>query len=365
MRSKDFNNLSASPITPHLSLFYKLSFFASILAFLVILLGSYVRLSNAGLGCPDWPGCYGQLMVPQQGAVTEGNPLGTRAPIIDTHKAWKEMIHRYLAGTLALSIFFLALLSLFRRRIGQPKFLPLILVGVVVFQALLGMWTVTLKLHPLVVMGHLAGGYATFVLLSWQTLRIAQFEKQRSPSEAPSFIQNQITSHWKKLRIAALFGTLLLLIQITLGAWTSANYASLACPDFPTCQGKWWPEFHFSQAFTFWHEFGPNYEWGVLNNPARVTIQMMHRLGAVLVFIYWFILSLKILFKPVYADLKKNGWAILFLLLLQISLGISNILFFLPLGVAVAHTGVAALLLFSMIALLSTLNPQDAKLKAI
>lgn len=345
----------------HHSFFYKLSLFASLLAFLVILLGAYVRLSNAGLGCPDWPGCYGRLIVSQEnemgGTVRESNLQNP----IDSSKAWKEMIHRYLAGALALSILLLAIFSMIQKTPGMPRIYPFVLLGLIIFQALLGMWTVTLKLHPLVVMGHLLGGYATFILISWQTLRMSQSEKQSYLLGGPSFIQNQVTSHWKKLRSAAILGAVLLFLQIILGAWTSSNYASLACPDFPTCQGKWWPEFHFAQAFTFWHEFGPNYEWGILNNTARVTIHMMHRIGALIVFIYWLNLSLRILWKPIYADLRSFGALIFCLLLLQVGLGISNVILHLPLAVAVAHTGVAVLLLFSMIALISTLNPRETK----
>ncbi len=317
------------------SFFYKLSFFATSLAFLVILLGSYVRLSDAGLGCPDWPGCYGHLVVSQESS-----------SIFDAHKAWKEMTHRYLAGSLAVSILILFILSLRR---GARPYAPTILLFLVIFQALLGMWTVTLKLHPLVVMGHLMGGYTTFILLAWQTLSVRQHERLlrgdlRLRLKAPQ--RGNLPSSFGKF---VFLGFFLLILQIVLGAWLSANYASLACPDFPTCQGKWWPEFHFSQAFTFWHEFGPNYEWGILNNTARVTIHMMHRLGAALVLGYWLILSLFILLKPFHADLKKAAFGILCLLFLQVSLGISNVLFHLPLGVAVAHTGVGALLLFSVL----------------
>lgn len=316
--------------------------FATLLAFLVILLGSYVRLSNAGLGCPDWPGCYGKLMVPQPQVVQVSHPDSEFHP----HKAWKEMIHRYLAGSLALSILLLAFLALFQRREGRPVLLPLLLLALVVFQALLGMWTVTLKLHPLVVMGHLLGGYSTFILLLWLSYRTRERERgERAPL------------HYQGLPAWVAFGFLLLLLQIILGGWLSANYASLACPDFPTCQGRWWPEFHFSQAFTFWHEFGPNYEWGILNNTARVTIHMMHRLGAMAVFAYWLCLSLLLLSKPIYSDLRGNAWLVLICLLAQVGLGVSNILFLLPLGVAVAHTGMAALLLAAILCLWLRLHP--------
>lgn len=314
------------------SFFYKLSLLATILAFIVILFGSYVRLSNAGLGCPDWPGCYGKLMVPESSIAQSSHPDSD----FSAPKAWKEMLHRYLAGGLALLILCMALMAPFQRRFGMPFWTPLFLLALVIFQALLGMWTVTLKLHPLVVMSHLVGGYATFLLLAWQSFSL----KMSSLPSAAGFL-------WKPLKPYIFLGALLVLIQIVLGGWLSSNYASLACPDFPTCQGKWWPEFHFSQAFTFWHEFGPNYEWGILNNTSRVTIHMMHRLGSVVVTLYWLVFSLVLLLKPVYQGLRKSISLVLLCLIIQITLGISNIIFYLPLPVAVAHTGMAALLLLA------------------
>lgn len=324
------------------SFFYKLSVFATLLSFLVILLGSYVRLSNAGLGCPDWPGCFGELSVPTLEAVAISHPEHE----FSSHKAWKEMAHRYLAGGLGLSILALAIASLFQRKKPKPRLLSFGILILVIFQAMLGMWTVTLKLHPLVVMTHLLGGYSTFILLAYLTWKVGRQEKSQNPDAL----------HFKCLPRWVSLGLGLLILQIILGGWLSANYASLACPDFPTCQGRWWPSFHFSEAFTFWHSFGPNYEWGVLNNSARVTIHMMHRLGALVVFLYWFVLCLVLILKPIYTDLRVNALWILFFLFLQIALGITNVLLHLPLVIAVAHTGVAILLLFSMLSLLLRLQ---------
>jgi len=325
-------------------IFSRLSLFATFLAFLVVVLGAYVRLSNAGLGCPDWPGCYGHMGVPSAEKAQLSHP---DSPLVPS-KAWKEMVHRYLAGTLGLLVLSLAILSLkVRRERNIPVFLPWFLLALVIFQALLGMWTVTLKLHPLVVMAHLLGGFATLGLLGWMSLCVVG--RGRATGRSP--LQSD-----HSLRLGAILGLILLILQIALGGWMSANYASLACPDFPTCQGHWWPAMNLKEALTLWREIGPNYEGGVLDNPARMTIHWFHRLGAV-------VLSLFLLFLSVKAW-KMGGWirvlgvVIGTLLVLQISLGISNILFQLPIAVATAHNGVAALLFLSLIALPSSLAIQ-------
>ena len=219
------------------SFFTKLSLFATILAIVVVVLGAYTRLTDAGLGCPDWPGCYGQLTPPTDQS-------------IDSQKAWTEMIHRYFAGTLGLVILVLAIVAIFKRkqpnvgaRRAVPLQLPLVLLGLVIFQALLGMWTVTMLLNPLVVMAHLLGGMATLGLLWWLALR--------SQSNSLKFaIRNSQSAINPNLKTWATLGLIILGIQIALGGWTSANYAALACPDFPQCQGQWWPSMDFSGAFT-------------------------------------------------------------------------------------------------------------------
>ncbi len=321
------------------SLYKKIALFATCLAFLVVIFGAYVRLSNAGLGCPDWPGCYGKLIVPDSFHVEKNYPNS----FLETHKAWKEMIHRYLAGSLGGSIFLLMVLSIgFKKRNSEyPIYLPFLLFGMVVYQALLGMWTVTIKLHPLVVTAHLLGGFTTLGLLWWNYLSVgAHGSPCREAGRAPLPSLN-------RLNLWIILGLLLLLFQISLGAWTSSNYAALACPDFPTCQGNWIPSFNFQEAFHLSKEFGPNYEGGVLNNESRMTIHFLHRVGAVFVFVYLSILSIKI-FKR---GFKKNAFFLASLLILQLSLCISNVIFQLPLSVAVAHNGVAALLFLSLIRL--------------
>jgi len=304
-----------------------------LLAFVVIVLGAYTRLTDAGLGCPDWPGCYGHLVVPaSEEQVVEKHYLEQRA--LEPEKGWMEMIHRYFAGTLGLFILAIAIWS-WRRRAhdpAQPLWLPLFLLGLVIFQAALGMWTVTLLLKPVVVMAHLLGGFATLSFLVLLALRTAP---RRPLSVSP---------RW---RGAAAAGLLILVLQIALGGWTSTNYAALSCGDFPTCQGKWVPEMDFDEAFVMWRGLGVNYEYGVLDNPARTAIHVTHRIGAVvtLLFLGWLVIRI------LRHDRTLAGAALLVggLLLVQFSLGIANVLLQLPLGVATAHNGVAALLLISLV----------------
>ncbi|MFU8797377.1 MAG: COX15/CtaA family protein [Gammaproteobacteria bacterium] len=288
----------------------KIMTFAIVLTLIVIMLGAYTRLKDAGLGCPDWPGCYGALTV-QPGT-------------IEPEKAWIEMIHRYVAGMLGLLIFFIA----FKIR----SIMAFIVAGLVIFQALLGMWTVTLKLLPIVVMGHLLGGMAILGLLTW--LRASIFT-----SHAPPFEK-------KGLRIFALIGLVILMIQIALGGWVSSNYAALICPDVLSCQGKLMPALDFKQAFQLFSQIGPNYQGGVLENTARVTIQFMHRVGAIITVLYLLILSIR-----VFPRYKKLAIGIIFTLGVQMTLGILNIVWMLPLSTAVLHNGVAALLLMLIVTL--------------
>jgi len=307
--------------------------FTCFLAFAVIVLGAYTRLADAGLGCPDWPGCYGQLTVPDTAEqVTDRSYLDQRP--LEPEKGWKEMIHRYFAGTLGLAILLIAIWSWVRRRgdPDQPVWLPSFLLLLVIFQAALGMWTVTLLLKPVVVMGHLLGGFATFSLLVLLALRV----RRRRPVT--------VSGQW---RGAAAIGLLILVAQIALGGWTSSNYAALACLDFPTCQGSWAPEMDFGEAFVMWRGLGVNYEYGVLEHPARTAIHITHRIGALVTLLYlgWLVLAL------LRSGGGLRGAAVLVggLLLLQLGLGIGNVLLHLPLGVATAHNGAAALLLISMV----------------
>jgi cytochrome c oxidase assembly protein subunit 15 len=311
--------------------FVRLARAGAVLALVVVMLGAWVRLTDAGLGCPDWPGCYGRLLVPD--AATPQHELGSEyARPLEAGKAWREMIHRYLASTLGLICLALAVIAWRNRRDpAQPWRAPVALVALVVFPGLLGMWTVTLLLKPIVVVAHLLGGFATLALLvslgRWRTVRFPQ------PTAG--------------LRALGLAAAAALVLQISLGGWTSANYAALACPDFPTCQTQWWPALaDFEEGFVLWRGLGVDYEGGVLDHPARVAVHFTHRLGAVLaaVLIAW--LGWRLARE---SATRADGAAVLAVLLLQLSLGVSIVWFGVPLAVAVLHNGVAALLLLTVL----------------
>ena len=315
--------------------FHRLATIAAIVAFCVIVLGAFVRLSDAGLGCPDWPGCYGQFSWPVEApAVAEANQAFPERPV-ESEKAWKEMVHRYLAGALVILVLALNILSWTpANRQAGLRLLSALLLVLILFQAALGMWTVTLKLWPIVVLSHLMGGLATFAMLLWLVYR--------SGSSASS-------QALVRIRPFIITGLIVLVIQLALGGWTSANYSALACPDFPTCQGEMWPDSDFREGFILWREIGVDYEGGVLDLPSRVAIHITHRTGALLVFIILGWLAFKLLRNT---ETQAGGYVLGTLLVAQLTLGILNILLYLPLPNAVAHNGVGALLLAMMIWLL-------------
>lgn len=313
----------------------KLAWFGVVLALFVVVLGAFVRLSDAGLGCPDWPGCYGQAAWPTE--TTEIAQANEAFPdrLVEPHKAWKEMVHRYFAGTLGLIVLALFIWAFIKRR-DMPYALPLILGFVILFQALLGMWTVTLQLKPIIVMGHLMGGMLTLSLLCWLAL-----------SNSPSITAYRYAGHVKQPMV--ILALILVVIQIMLGGWTSSNYAALSCIGFPLCNGELWPNMNLSEAFVMWRGLGINYEFGVLDAPSRVAIQMMHRIGFVVLSVYLIWLSSRLMKNR---ELMPLGITILTLLAVQTLLGITNVTFNLPLIAATAHNGVAALLLLSIVVLL-------------
>src|SRR5277367_5210059 len=238
--------------------FRRLSLIGALLAAVVVVLGAWVRLTDAGLGCPDWPGCYGHVY-PNAGQAAPQSA----APFA---KALHEMVHRYFAGTLGLIILSLAVWAVrFRKDRGQPLVPAVLLLGIVCLQAALGALTVTLLLKPLIVTLHLLGGLSTLGVLWWLSL---------SPE------MRQLTERETALRKYACVGLAALVLQIALGGWTSSNYAAIACPDLPTCQRSWWPPMDFRDAFVLWRGLGQNFAGGVLANPARVAIHFTHRLGA-------------------------------------------------------------------------------------
>ena len=376
--------------------YHRIAWAAVLLALCVIVFGGFVRLSNAGLSCPDWPTCYGKATWPNADhEIAAANEVFERA--VEVPKAWREQFHRHIAALLGVFTLVLALLAARRRPGGIGSILAaaalvaasipvymgvpgvfegdhvvslglflsaelLLLVQairwnnsdsarlattlfmVIVFQAVLGMWTVIWLVKPVIVMAHLLGGLLTFSLLVWLAWKT-------TPSAA------LVVAEAPKLRRLLWVGLGLLVVQIALGGWTSANYAALACgTDYPTCLGQWWPEQDYGEAFVLWRGIGVDYEGGVLDGPARVAIQMVHRLFALLVTGHLLFVGIRMLRTP---GLVFWGSVLLVLLATQVTLGISNIVAGLPLWVATAHNAGAALLLFTVVGLLARLRAPE------
>jgi heme a synthase len=311
-----------------------------VLCFSVVVLGAYVRLTTAGLGCPDWPGCYGHITPPSQLDVAQNNQVFPNKPI-DEGKAWREMIHRYAASTLGLICVALAVLAFATRR-QRLVSLPLAwgLVAIIVFQGLLGMLTVTWQVTPLVVTGHLLFGLTTLSLLWWLWLSLQGNHASGAPDTARLV--------WRLTFV----GLLALIVQIALGGWTSTNYAAIACPDFPTCQNAWWPNADFRDAFVLWRGLGVNYEGGVLSIPARVAIHLTHRMGAIVAALTLTLAAVTAIRRKASSTYVIAAYAVLAALILQLTIGITMVLRGFPLSLATAHTAGAALLLLSVLALL-------------
>jgi cytochrome c oxidase assembly protein subunit 15 len=320
------------------TLFRRLCLVATFVALCVVVLGAWVRLSHAGLDCPDWPGCYGHLTVGQ--ALDNADHANAAFPErpLEADKALKEMIHRYLATGLGLLILAIAAVAWSNRRDpSQPLRLPLFLVALVVFQGVLGMWTVTLLLKPLVVSAHLLGGLTTLSLLWWLALRVDRTTRPSADSG---------------LRTLAVSGLAVLTMQILLGGWVSSNYAALACPDFPTCQRSFWPDMDFNDAFVLWRGLGIDYEGGVLDHPARVAIHFVHRVGALVTALVLGVLAWRAVRTGRSSTVRTCGAVLAALLVVQWTVGPLMVLNALPLELATAHNAVAALLVLTMVALL-------------
>ena len=322
---------------------HRLATIAVIIAFCVIVLGAWVRLSHAGLGCPDWPGCYAQLTWPDAAQeIQTANQAFPERPY-ESNKAWREMVHRYLAGSLMLLIFAIAWVAWRGQKINHPpnrklKVLATTLVVLIIFQALLGMWTVTLKLKPIIVMAHLLGGLTSFSLILW-----LMFLSGQQTSDKPNI-------KIRKMRPAIITAIIVLASQIALGGWTSANYAALACPDVPMCTGQWWPETDFKEGFVLWREIGVDYEGGLLDQRSRVAIHLTHRIGAVVTLIVLVVLAFRLFKIP---RLEAGGQLLMLLVFTQFTLGVLNVALYLPLANAVAHNAGAALLLATLLGILN------------
>ena len=307
-----------------------LSLFGVLFGFVVVALGAWTRLVDAGLGCPDWPGCYGFVVFPTSEAdVVIAEARFPQFPY-DINKAIPEVVHRYFAATLGLVAIALSYISFKQREDINIRYWCLGLLVFICCQGLFGYLTVSLKLLPIIVTGHLFGGFITVSLFFFIFVRAGNFDLLDSFN-----IQG--------LKYIALTCLFLLLIQIFLGAWTSTNYASLACPDFPKCQGSFSPEMDFKKGFSFDQEVGPNYLYGLLDNPSRVAIHYSHRVTALILTFAYLILISRLWFTAA-APLASTVGVIL---LTQISLGIMNVVYVLPLYIAIAHNLVAAMLLIS------------------
>lgn len=323
---------------------FRLSLVTTVFAFAVVILGAYTRLVDAGLGCPDWPGCYGHFLWPNQpDEIAKAEARFPDAPV-ELDKTWPEMVHRYFAGVLGLIILTIVLTAIHLRRQTQhvPLKLPLLILIVVILQGVFGMWTVTLKLWPKVVTGHLLGGFATLSLLWLLVQRLGAQTWSLSLQESTQ-LKNSSLLLWLAL--------ILLVMQIALGGWVSSNYAALACADIPLCHGQWLPETDFRAGFNLLQDIGPNYLGGQLDNKARTAIHLGHRLGAILTALTIILLGIR-LWSVGNAQVKS--WVLLLwaILVIQLTLGISNIVFVLPLYIAVGHNVFAAVLLLVIIAMI-------------
>ncbi|HYG32064.1 MAG TPA: COX15/CtaA family protein [Methylophilaceae bacterium] len=321
--------------------FKRVVLLSALLAICVVGLGAYVRLSDAGLGCPDWPGCYGYMSVPEsEAAIAQAQAFFPDSPL-EAHKAWKEMVHRYLAGILGLLILSLCVLGWRdRENIQVSPWTPTALLILVTFQAALGMWTVTMLLKPAIVTAHLLGGMATLGLLVWITHRHwGSSSEQYLPAITP--------------RVLIRGAVIVLFAQIMLGGWTSSNYAALACTDFPTCHNEWMPPMDFSNGFHWIRELGEGINGTPMTLEALTAIQWTHRIGALIVFIYLGGLGVYLL---KYAKLRATAVSLVVLLLVQIALGVANLVLHLPLVLAVAHNLGAALLLVTLVILNSKIT---------
>jgi len=289
------------------------------LAFVVILLGAYTRLTNAGLSCPDWPNCYGYITAPHTATQLEGAAARFPGSAVDVKKAWTEMTHRYFAGTEGILILILSCSILFGRKAKNLKTVTIatLLIVLLCVQVMLGMWTVTEKLKPVIVLLHLVTGLSILSLLWWAYLDLnvhQEIYSSRIYAPFPPFL-------WLALLIVA--------GQIILGGWVSTHYAGLACIDFPYCNGTLLPELKFN-------EFHTN----------LITIHMAHRIGALITAIYLSLLAIKLAFNPYF---RSIAILIILLLSLQLTLGFLNIVWLLPVWIALAHHCVAILLLLTIL----------------
>lgn len=325
---------------------FRLALLACGLALVVLALGAFTRLADAGLGCPDWPTCYGHLLWPTTSEhIRAANQAYPDMPVL-TDKTWPEMVHRYAAASLGLIAVILVTFAIYlrcqRQNLHQPLLLPIMILSVVIIQGLFGMWTVTLKLWPQVVTAHLLGGFTTLTLF-W--LFVLRYHRPHWSVDANTeFVL-------KRLRPWGLLGLLIVVIQVALGGWTTANYAAVACPDLPTCQDQWLPTMDFAKGFDVLQHIGPNYLGGTMDNAARTAIHFSHRMGAMITAIYWLTFGWQLYRRTHLPSTKGMAGLVIAIVILQMLLGLGNIYFHFPMGIAIAHHLTAALLLLTVVTL--------------
>ena len=331
------------PATDPLRWFRRAARCAALLALVVVVVGAWVRLTDAGLGCPDWPGCYGQLHPAQVADIASINAASPHKPF-DYAKALHEMVHRYIATLLGALILGLAVYAWRHRRDpAQPRVLPWMVLAIVIGQGVFGALTVLWKVKPIIVTIHLLGGLTTLSLLWWLSL----------PAE-----QRAMAAPERALRRWWLAGFAMLVLQLFLGGWTSTNYAAVACPDLPTCQGSWWPERNYREAFVLWRGLGIDYEGGVLSSPARTAIHHTHRVGAVLVAAMLWLLAGLAWRRGKTPAVRLAAAGVAAAVCLQWLIGANLILQGFPLWLGTSHNAGAAVLLLSMVTLARYLWPR-------
>ncbi len=343
--------------TPRTSATQRLAALTAITLFLtfdLVVFGSFTRLTDSGLGCPDWPGCYGSAgpigaarEIAAAEAAQPGGPVTQR-------KAWIEMIHRYLAMVVgALLVVMTAYAWRHRRRTTLSPWWPSAILVWVLVQGLFGKYTVTLKLYPAVVTAHLLGGVLLLGLLAWQRGLLVAGGLTRSASAQPG------------VRLLAMVALALLALQIALGGWVSTNYAVLACNGFPSCNGQWWPVMDVRNGFTVLRELGQRGDGQPIGVPALVAIHMVHRMFALAVVVAMGVLIWRL--RPAGGRTQpapggqtlgsRHGLALAMLVCAQVATGVSNVVFGWPLAAAVLHAAGAALMVWVLVSLIQLLGP--------
>ncbi|NYT62928.1 COX15/CtaA family protein [Alcaligenaceae bacterium] len=322
------------------SRYRKLVFFTWFLTLDLIMFGAFVRLTDSGLGCPDWPGCYGKITpIGASGHIEQAlqaMPYGA----VSFSKAWIEMIHRYVGSILGMLIIAIVYMAWrYRRQLGNTPRLAVVTLIAVCIQGAFGAWTVTHQLMPVVVTSHLLGGMILLALMTWLAAR----EKAHAAISAQA-------AHWLPWMAG---GLILLFVQIALGGWVSTNYAALACMDFPTCHGAWIPPMDFEGGYSLIRALGMLPSGDMISQYALTAIHWVHRNFAFAVFAYLGILAWKMLAEP---GLQGPAKLLLGLLLAQLLTGLTTIFFQWPLLIAVLHNGGAAGLVLASVTLLVRLS---------